>query len=178
MKYLFLPLTLLSFAVQSEEIRTYKKLNSSQAEVIIQTVEQDGTQAATYVDGKENWQFVKDLIKDKKSLLYKLKKKIEMENCETTSTETDSHIPGCGEVETTEMLRTSFGRGGWDSGGAGYTFFIGFRQDGTGRFFDVSHMVTISESVQAETTPEGEYAGKVLKVLNFGRITRIDERQP
>jgi len=178
MKFFFFSLLAFSLTAQAEETRTYKKLNSSQAEVVIQTVEQDGTQAASYVDGKENNQFVSDLMGDKKSLLYKLKREVELENCEETSTDETSHIPGCGEVQLTPMTLTSFGRGGWDSGGAAYTFFVGFRQDGTGRFFDVSHMVTISESVLAQTTADGEYAGKIIKTLNFGKITRIDEHQP
>lgn len=165
-------------AAKSDEVRTYKKLNSSQAEVVIQTVEQDSTQAAAYIDGKENQQFVNDLLKDKNSLLYKLKHDIELENCDRNSTSESSWIPGCGEVTMTERVRTSFGRGGWDSGGSAYTFFMGFTEDGTGHFFDVSHMVTISESVLAETTSQGDYAGKIIKTLNFGKITRIDEHQP
>jgi hypothetical protein len=167
-----------SFAAYTKEMRTYKKLNSSQAEVVIQTEEQDATQAAAYVDAKENVQFVSDLMKDKKSLLYKLKREIEIENCNTTSTDETSHIPTCGEVEMTKMVLTSYGRGGWDSGGASYAFFIGFREEGTGHFFDTSHIVTISESVLAQTDSEGRYSGKIMKTLNFGTITRIDERQP
>lgn len=178
MKFLIFSFMALSLSVQADEIRTYKKLNSSQAEVVIQTAEQDSTQAAAYIDGQENEKFVSDLMKDKTSLLYKLKRQVELENCEQTSTEQTTHIPGCGEIQLTRMVMTSFGRGGWDSGGAAYTFFFGFRQDGTGRFFDVSHMVTISESVLALTTPDGNYAGKVIKTLNFGKITRIDEHQP
>lgn len=175
---LLLSLMLLSFEAFTKELRSYKKLNSSQAEVVIQTDEQDAIQAAAYIDAKENAQFVSDLMKDKRSLLYKLKKAIEMENCNTTSTDESSHIPTCGEVEMTRMVMTSFGRGGWDSGGASYAFFIGFREEGTGRFFDTSHIVTISESVIAQTDSEGRYAGKILKTLNFGTISRIDERQP
>lgn len=178
MKLFFFSLFVLTVSAQAEEIRTYKMLNSSQAEVVIQTEEQDSTQAAAYVDGKENDQFVSDLMKDKKSVMYKLRRQVELENCEQTSTDETTRIPGCGEVQLTGMVMTSFGRGGWDSGGAAYTFFVGFRQEGTGRFFDVSHMVTISESVLAQTTTEGDYAGKVIKTLNFGKITRIDEHQP
>lgn len=175
MKFPILLLLALSFNCQAEEIKIYKKLNSSQAEVVIQTAQQDGIQTAAYVDGGENDHFVSDLMSDKKSLLNKLKRQIEMENCEQTSTDETTQIPGCGEVQLTNFILTSFGRGGWDSAGAAYTFFIGFRQEGTGRFFDVSHMVTISESVLAQTTEDGSYAGKIIKTLNFGKITRIDE---
>jgi hypothetical protein len=169
---------LFSISAGADEVRTYKKLNSSQAEVVIQTVEQDSTQAAAYVDGLENEQFVNDLLKDKNSLLYKLKHDIEIENCDHASTTESSWIPGCGEVTLTARVRTSFGRGGWDAGGAAYTFFIGFTEEGTGHFFDVSHMVTISESVLAQTNSAGDYSGKIIKTLNFGKITRIDEHQP
>lgn len=178
MKSLVLVLIFLSSLSHAGEIRKYKKINSSQSEVIIQTVEHDSTQASSYVDGKENQQFIQDLLDDNTSLLFKLKQQIEKEYCGKTSTVQIRHIDGCGEVELTNDVMTSFGRGGWDSGGASYTFFMGFREEGTGHFFDVSHMVTIGESVLAETTSAGDYAGRVIKTLSFGRISRIDDHQP
>lgn len=179
MKTLVFPVLLFStFSIaclHADEVRTYKKIDSTQAEVVIKTAERESTQAATYVDGKENQQFLHDLIKDKSSALYDLRKQIEKENCNKISTEQSGHIDGCGEVQMTNLVLTSFGRGGWDSSGAGYTFFVGFRQEGSGRFFDVSHMVTISENVTAGSTSDGQYNGKVTKTLNMGKITRIDD---
>ncbi|MGZ3789342.1 MAG: hypothetical protein ACXVLQ_12515, partial [Bacteriovorax sp.] len=126
---LFLPACLslcLSMNLYAAEKRTYTKLNSTEAQVDIVTEEQASIQAATYVDGKENERFIKDVMKDKNSPLYKLKLAIEKENCETNSTPDQSWIEGCGEVTITKEVRTSFGRGGWSSGGSGYTFFVGF----------------------------------------------------
>ena len=157
----------------AQESRSYTKLSASEAQVTIKTEETDSTQGAVYLDGIENERFVQDLLKDKNSELAKLKAKIEMDNCGELSTEENSWIDGCGEVELTEAIRTSFGRGGWTGGFAGYTFFVGFRSDGTGRYFDSTHMVTIYEGTEAQTTEEGDYSGIVEKILSLGQITEL-----
>jgi hypothetical protein len=160
----------LSFGLNAQEKRTFAKLNNEQAQVTIQTEETDSTQAAMYVDGQENVKFIEMLLKDKTSGLSQLKSKIEIENCETTSTDENPWIDGCGEVTITSEVRTAFGRGGWMSGDANYTFFIGFTQQGTGRYFTATHMVTIYEGAEAETNDSGEYTGTVIKHLTLVKI--------
>lgn len=173
MKWFFLSLILVSSSLLAEEKRSYKKLSPEQAEVVITTQEQESTQASTYVDGAEVGRFLSELFLDEHSRLFELKRQIEWENCHEKSSHESNQIPGCGSVEWTPWVMTSFGRGGWDISAASYTFFIGFRSEGTGRFFDGSAMVTLTEDVQAQTTPEGQYTGSVLKELELGKITRI-----
>jgi len=161
------------------EKRTYTKKNSQEASVVIITDEQDSTQAAMYVDGKENARFIDEMLRDSKSKLFKLRQAIELENCGTTSTTPEARrIDGCGEVTITKEIRTSFGRGGWASGGAGYTFFVGFTSEGSGRFFDVSHMAVIFEDVEANTKENGDYAGSVVKTLNLEKIIKLEDQSP
>jgi hypothetical protein len=166
---------LISSAAHAEEKRTYKKVSSSQATVTIKTEEQDGTQVAIYTDGQENAQFIQDLLKDKNSKLYQVKQEIEKANCGEFSSDDNPHIPGCGEVTVTNEVRTSFGRGGWASCGSGYTFFMGFTSEGTGRFFDVSHMVTITEYAEAVTKDNGDYAGSIIKTLDLAKVVDIND---
>lgn len=178
MKSLLLGLLVLTLsnAALAGETRTYKKLSSSEATVTIKTEETEYTQAAGYVDGQENEKFIADLLKDPSSPLAKVAREIEQENCGETSTADNSWIDGCGEVTITKEVRTSFGRGGWASAGAGYTFFIGFTSDGTGRFFDVSHMVTIFESADAQTDAETfDYNGEIIKSLGLVEIKKLDK---
>ena len=181
MKGFFLGLFVLvvSANVQAEaERREYKKDNNMQSTVTIHTEETDGTQAAIYVDGLENKQFIKDLLADPSSPLAILKAEIEKENCETVSSPDNSWIDGCGEVTITDAVTTSFGRGGWMSAGAGYTFFVGFTSDGTGRFFTSTHMVTISESAEAQVTADTfDYNGIVIKTLTLDEIKKLENKQ-
>lgn len=181
MKKLLLPMSLLltfTNIVSASESRTYEKINSSEAKVIIQTDQLGSIQAATYVDGKENERFIQEMFKDKNSKLYAIRTTLEKENCNKTSLPDKPWIDGCGGVTLTKEVKTSFGRGGWSSSGAGYTFFIGFTNEGTGRYFDVSHMATIGEDVEAQTTNNGEYTGKIVKTLTMEKVIRIDENTP
>lgn len=179
MKTIFITLVILmSLNVSAAEKRTYTKLNSSEAQVIIETEEKDSIQASTYVDGFDNVQFIADMLNDKKSILYKLKTEIENENCKKYNANGKSWIEDCGQVTITKEVRTSFGRGGWMNCGGSYTFFVGFTNAGTGRFFDVSHMVTISETADAQIAKDGKYSGVVIKLLNLVKIKRIDENSP
>ena len=179
MKLIILGLMVLSISanIHANETRTYAKDSGVQATVTIKTEEVDSTQAAAYVDAKENKKFIADLLADPTSQLYKIKKEIELANCEETSTAEESWIDGCGEVTITEEVRTSFGRGGWMSAGAGYTFFVGFTSDGTGRFFNSTYMVTISESVEAQTNNESfDYNGVIIKTLTLDEIRKLENR--
>jgi hypothetical protein len=166
---IFMALTL-SFSAFAEETRAFKKTSSTEATITIKTEETDYVQAAAFVDAQENEEFIKQLLNDENSSLAKLVKEIELKNCEATSTPENKWIDGCGEVTITEAVRTSFGRGGWQSAGAAYTFFVGFTSDGTGRFFDASHTVTILESTEAQTNDNFDYNGTVLKYLALGEI--------
>ena len=180
MKQLFSTFLLVSLmgSIQAAETRAYTKINSSEATVVIATEERSSTQAAIYVDGKENERFIQEMFKDSKSKLFQIRQAIEKENCNKNSTPDKTWIDGCGEVTLTKEVRTAFGRGGWASGAAGYTFFIGFTSEGSGRFFDVSHMAIISEDVEAQTTSTGDYAGKVVKKLSMGKIIKLDDHSP
>lgn len=157
------------------EKREYKKVNANEAVVTITTEETDGTQAAVYVDAAENKKFIEELLKDPKSKLAQAVSDLEMSTCGANSTPENPWIDGCGEVTITDAVRTSFGRGGWMSAGAGYTFFVGFTSDGSGRFFDVSYMVTISEGAEAQVKGDDsfEYSGVVLKSLSLDKVEFI-----
>jgi hypothetical protein len=170
----FIFLTVLPISLFAGESRNYFKISSSKAQVKIITEERDSTQAAAYVDGKENDKFIQDMLKDKSSKLFKIKQTIESENCSRTSIPIAKWIAGCGEVTLTKLLQTSFGRGGWESGGATYTFFVGFTTEGSGHFFEVYYMVVISETAEADKTSSGDYAGSITKTLNLSKVTRMD----
>jgi len=165
-----------SFALAAPESRSFEQQSDIAALVTIKTEETDATQAAAYVDAKENKQFIKEMLKMEGSPLAELKRKIEMDNCEQTSTPENDWIDGCGQVVITDEIRTSFGRGGWMSAGAGYTFFVGFMSDGTGRFFDATHMVTIFENCEAQTVEgTGDYNGTILKYMSLEGIKELEQ---
>jgi len=146
---------------------------SESLEVTIKLEEDGYGQAAVYVNAELNDSFVQKLLTDKDSRLNQLKSELEMEACGENSTATKTWIDGCGEVEVTSAVQTAFGRGGWADAGAAYTFFIGFRNAGTGRFFEATHMITISESVEAVMKEDGEFAGKFLKTLKLETIKKL-----
>jgi hypothetical protein len=152
------------------EKRTYTQFNSSEARIFIDTGNEANIQASTYVDALENHTFIRQLLSDPKSKLYQLKLSIEKENC--------NQIAECGDVTITTEVRTSFGRGGWDTAGASYIFFVGFTNVGSGKYFDVSRMVTLSETVEAQTNKDGTYKGTIIKTLQLGQIKKIDENIP
>lgn len=177
MKTFLLSLIVLTIAsnTQAETInREYKKISSTHAQVVIK-VEEDFVQAAEFVDQVENARYMEDLLKDPNSPLAQIKKQIEKDNCDENSTEENSWIDGCGEVRITKEVLTGFGRGGWAGAGATYTFFIGFSSDGTGRFFDVTHMITFSESAGAEVDNEGNFTKIVTKDLELIKIKKLEE---
>lgn len=165
--------TALLSTVAHAETREFKKNNAETATVRIVTDEKDSTQAAQYLDGKENQQLIKMMLADPASQLAKLKAKIEIENCEETSTPENPWIDMCGQVEISDLVKTSFSRGGWAEGSAGYSFFVGFRQDGTGRFLESTHLVEINESVYAKMDKDGNYIGEIQKHLHLEPIKKI-----
>lgn len=151
--------------------KTYSKVAADKVEVLIEAG--DSVQAASFIDREETEKFLKGMLKDKNSKLSQLKSKLEIENCDTNSNDEESWIEGCGEVELTPFVQTSYGRGGWASAGAGYSFFVGFRSDGTGRFFEANYLVNFYESVEA--IGEGEnFDGKYLKTLELTSVKKID----
>ncbi len=166
-------LVLATVSAHAAEFRDFKKVDADHAQVSINTGEPDGVQAASYVDAQENQKFIDMMLADPNSKLAKLKASIEQETCQANSTPDNSWIAGCGEVQVTEVVRTSFGRGGWMSAGAGYAFFVGFLNDGTGHFFDVNYIVTFGEGVNADVDKNGEYKGTLTKQLSLGSIKKI-----
>lgn len=180
MKAIILGLLVLSFAAhadESTEKRSYKKTSSVEAVVTITEENSEGTQAAIYVDGIESNRFVADLAADQNSPLAKAIKEIEMENCGETSAESLGYIEGCGSVEITNSVQVSFGRGGWASAAQSSIYFVGFRFDGTGHYFDSNYMIKVSESVEAQTDENGEYNGTLLKVYTLDKVTKLAEDQ-
>jgi hypothetical protein len=158
-----------------EEIRTYKKTGATTAEVLIQNAD---TQAAMYIDGNENAQFISELLEDSQSPLSKLAKEIQDEMCGDMTDEEDMPLDySCGYVDLSNTVMTSYGRGGWMSAGASYTFFMGFRHAGTGRFFESTHMITIHESVEATVDENYEPNGEMVKYLEFGKIKKLEVDQ-
>jgi hypothetical protein len=165
-------ITFLVSAAQAE-MREFKKHDANSAEVIITTDEKDYTQAAVYLDGQENAKLLSMVLADPASELSKLKLEIELDNCEANSTPDDDWVPQCGQVEFSELVKTSFGRGGWAEGQAGYSFFIGFRMQGTGRFLESLYLVTIVETVVAAQDENYNYQGTITKTLNVGTIQKL-----
>jgi len=179
MKILLLGLVILmSFNALAFEKRTYTKINSSEAQVKIETEQKDFTQVENFLDGRENGKFIQDMLKDKKSILHKIISDIEIDNCQQPIIANKSVTEDCGEVTLTKEVRTSFGISNGMSGGGTYTFFVGFTNAGSGRYFDVSHMVTISERAEAQTSKDGRYSGVVLKSLYLVKVKSIEEHSP
>lgn len=158
----------------AQESRSYKKVDADHAQVLITTEDSEAVQAAAYVDAQENKKFIEMMLADPGSQLAKLKAAIEKEHCDANSTPDNSWIAACGEVQITDAVRTGFGRGGWMEAGAGYSFFVGFMDDGTGHFFGVDYIVTIGEDVTANVDENGEYKGSVTKELSLGSIKKIN----
>ena len=172
MKTLILATLLFAQTAFAEETKKFEMVSDMAALVTIHT-DEEAIQAAGWVDGSDNQQFIDELLRMEGSALNKLKKQIELENCDSNSTPDNSWIEGCGEVTITKEVRTSFGRGGWASAGAGYTFFVGFTSDGTGRFFNSSHMVTILEDIEAQTNEEGDFNGTLFKYVSLSNIQEV-----
>jgi hypothetical protein len=152
---------------------TYTKLDADNAQVLIETGANGESQAAVLVNGDYNQKFLDEMLKDKNSKLSKLKAQIEIENCEENSTDENPYIDGCGEVQITNSVETSFGRGGWASAGAGYSFFVGFRNSGSGRFFEATYLVNFSEGVEAIGGANDEFDGTFLKTLSLNSIKKL-----
>lgn len=183
MKALLLTSLLFSTLIQTatgEESRKFEMISDIGAHVKIKT-DEEAVQAAAYVDGAEADQFIEGMLKLKNSPLAKIKRQVELDNCSETSQNNgreDGWIDGCGEVVITDMVRTEFGRGGWAEAGAGYTFFVGFRSDGTGRFTHSTHMVKIWEDVYAETLDNtGDFAGTLLKTYSLSAIKELESNE-
>ena len=157
-----------------QEVKTYSKTDSDTAQVVYKTGVDGVTQAAALVDGEQNQKFISDLLNDSSSKLAKLKAQIEKEICDENSTPESSHIDGCGEVELTAVVETSFGREGWAAAGAAYSFFVGFRADGTGHFYNANYLVRFSEFVEAMGEEGQEFDGTFLKTLTLNTITKLD----
>lgn len=154
------------------EQRVFTKTGPTSASVKITPDNPEYVQAAEYVDAAENDAFLQMMLKDKNSPLANIRKQLELENCEKESSDGE-WIDGCGQVEFTNYVQTSFGRGGWMSADAAYTFFIGFRHDGTGSYFDASYMVTIIEDVEADKKEDMSYSDTLTKILILKNTTKL-----
>ncbi|WII71892.1 hypothetical protein QJS83_15620 [Bdellovibrio sp. 22V] len=161
------------FSAHADDVRTFSKLGPNTALVKIDTEDKEGTQAAMYIDGIENQEFITMMLADPTSSLSILRKQIETENCPDEVPTPEGHIPGCGEVEFTPIVQTAFGRGGWMEAAATYTFFVGFRFEGTGHYFESTHMVSFSERAEAQVDDNMDYLGVVLKTLNLEKIVPL-----
>ena len=171
---MILGLTFSTGAFADQDISySYKKVNSKSAIVDIDTHTEDTTQAIFFIDSEHNNKFLAELMEDKNSEIYKIKKEIEQEMCGDEGSADAVELNDCGEVELTEYVQTSFGRGGWASAGAGYTLFMGFRHRGTGRFFESSHMIHFSESVEAVGYDGEDFKGRYIKTLNLDSIKKL-----
>jgi hypothetical protein len=145
--------------------RVFSKINADEAEVKITTESTDTPQAAMYVDGVENKEFISMMLSDAKSQLATLAAKIAKESCDPDDK--------CGDVELTSTVLTAFNRGGWQEGHGERTFFVGFRYYGSGLEFSSSHMVTFSEDVVANVDQNDEYVGTIKKSLKLIRVVAI-----
>lgn len=162
-----------SSGASAGEVRSFMKVDAERAIVKIQTEDRQAVQAAAYADGAENEQFVRMLLEEPTSRLSLLRKQIEDHNCESEAARLDGWIDDCGIVEWTPAVQTSFARGGWMAAGAQYSFFVGFRHAGTGRMFDVTHMVVLQEDVTADVVEEMSPTGSLTKELSVVKILRL-----
>ncbi|MFS4460557.1 hypothetical protein [Bdellovibrio sp. HCB2-146] len=165
--------TTLLFCTAEAETRDFQKVDSHSAKVVITTDDRDYVQASEYLDGKENQELISMLLADPDSRLAKIRNAIEMQICETNSTPENPWIDQCGQVEFSDLVQTSFARGGWAEGYASYTFFIGFRSDGTGMILESLYSVEVNESIVANIDTEGNYIGTLEKKLTLGFITKL-----
>ncbi len=173
MKHLIITLSILmTSAIWASDLRSYNYSNSV-AKIEIIDGEDSSGQATTLLDGEENQKFIKSLLNDPNSELAKLKSKLELQYCEENSSDDSEWISGCGGVELTSLVSTSFNRGGWMGGARGYSFFVGFRHDGSGRFFESEYLVTIVESVEAQVDDNYEYQGKNIKTIELVKIQKL-----
>lgn len=178
MKKALLVLTglILSLSAHAEEKRTFKKIDANTATVTIDTGDAaGGTQAAGYVDAQENKQYIEMMLNDPTSKIGAIKYQMEQDTCQAHSTPDNSWIAGCGEVHITDAVLTSFGRGGWMGAGGGYTFFLGFLDDGTGHFFSSYYSVWIEEGVEAQTDDKGEFTGVLVKTLSLKDVVKLPD---
>lgn len=173
MKWFVLILSFLSSVSWAAETRIFSKVDKERAIVKIHTEKQEGIQAAAYVDGAENEKFVKMLLAEPTSRLSQLRKQIEDKNCDFEAARFQGWIDDCGIVEWTPAVQTSFLRGGWMIAGGQYSFFMGFRQAGTGRMFDVTYMVVIQEEVSADVVDEMASTGSLTKELSVVKILHL-----
>lgn len=172
-KVLLFASTVFFFSAAHAETRDFKKVDSQSAKVLITTDDRDYVQAAQYLDGQENQQLITMLLADPDSRLSKIKAAIELDICGTNSTPEEPWIDQCGQVEFSDLVQTSYGRGGWAEGYADYTFFVGFRSDGTGMMLESLYTVEITESVVANIDNDGTYTGTVEKKLGIGQVMRL-----
>lgn len=170
-RYAIFSFLFLALSAQAEQ-RTFEKTGPASATVKIVSDDPDAVQAAQFVDAAENNTFLEMMLKDKNSPLSEIRKKLELENCDEESSD-GGWINQCGQVEITDSIQTYFGRGGWMSAGAAYTFFVGFRHDGTGRYFSSAYMVTITEDVEANTNEDMGYNGSLTKSLNLKDTVKL-----
>lgn len=149
--------------------RTFQKLGADSAQVLIKT-SAAAVQAADYVDGVENSQFLNMMKSDAKSTLSQLVRKLEMDYCGENSSSPDGWIPFCGRIEMAKEVQTSFARGGWMEAGGSYSVFVGFREAGTGKELTMSHLFVFDEEVLAEVDSNGTFLGRLKKTLKYQKI--------
>lgn len=152
-----------------------RRIDDRQFGISIFTPKEEGVQAAAYVNANELPQVIELLLQDPKSEVSKIKKEIEEKTCPGVPPQNISDE--CGHVEFTVAVQTAFGRGGWMDGGAAWTLFVGFRDNGTGRFYEAQYGVVINEDVVARVDQEGEYSGELVKTYTFIRVFKYDPRQ-
>ncbi|MCB0348739.1 MAG: hypothetical protein KDD37_07880, partial [Bdellovibrionales bacterium] len=153
-----------------DQVGPLTKVSANSASVSIQTEDAESTQAAYYVNGAEINAMIDMMLSDPTSELSKLKTKILTENCDDLE-----DLDVCGEfIVSKDRTMTSFGRGGWMDAGATYSVFVGFLASGTGHFLELSHIVMINESAEADLKDDGfTYAGTVTKKIALQRIVEV-----
>ena len=170
MRFFLVSLTVISSLIFSSlsyaaDKREFSKVNADEAAVKITTEDTSTPQAAMYVDGVENAQYISMMLADPKSQLAILAAKIAKESCDPDDK--------CGDVELTNTVMTAFNRGGWQEGHGERTFFVGFRFYGSGLEFTSSHMVTFAEDVVADVDQNDDYVGTIRKTLKLIRVVAI-----
>lgn len=163
---------------QNSEIKgtdAIRRIDEKHFTLSIFTPKEEGVQAAAYVNANELPQVINLLLQDPSSDLSKAKREIEEKECPGVPSQEVG--VECGRVQFTSAVQTSFGRGGWMDGAGIWTFFVGFRENGTGHFFDAQYGVEMSETVSAQVDKDGVYTGELVKEYGLKRIFSYGSKQ-
>lgn len=165
---LFVSLT--GFAEQRSPLT---KIDADSAKMTVTAGDQDSDQAAAYLDNSGLKEYIEMMRNDPNSRLAKEIAKIEKENCDETAKNPGDFIGNCGRIELSDSVETSFSRGGWMEGDMSRSFFVGFRQLGTGHFLEMSSIVTVNMAAVSSRDENQNFTGTIVKTFTLENISAM-----